>query len=90
MINKEVASKARSFDKMKSKAENCSLTQGDKLCNEKKKWSLRVQLIQRQQEEEAAEPVGGRELHKRFPCLENLDFAEEEWRKNNFTSRCTS
>ncbi|KAH0879786.1 LOW QUALITY PROTEIN: hypothetical protein HID58_067180 [Brassica napus] len=42
----EVASKARYFDKMKSEAENCSLTQGDKLCNEKK-WSLRVQLIQR-------------------------------------------
>lgn len=49
MINtpqEEVASKARYFDKMKSEAENCSLTQGDKLCNEKK-WSLRVQLIQR-------------------------------------------
>ncbi|KAF3609247.1 hypothetical protein DY000_02049051 [Brassica cretica] len=37
----EVASKARYFDKMKSEAENCSLTQGDKLCNEKK-WSLRL------------------------------------------------
>lgn len=38
MINtpqEEVVSKTWSFDKMKSKAEKCSLTQSDKLCNEK-------------------------------------------------------
>lgn len=33
---------------------------------------MSVYLQRRQQEEEAAEPVGGRELHKRFPCLDNL------------------
>ncbi|KAF2544887.1 hypothetical protein F2Q70_00022508 [Brassica cretica] len=36
---------------------------------------MAVYLQRRQQQEEAAEPVGGRELHKRFPCLDNLEFA---------------